>query len=411
MRLFYSDIYNKFRRNIQSLNVVDSNLDTEFNYQLGVYYQLMLAKLKNYKTYISSNFYVGMYLLDLTTGAAAIGISSVTVSGGVATVTTGLAHGLTNGDSVAINNTVAVINGVVLPNPNGLNGVFTVTVLTSTTFTYSVSSSLNGSSALATQYFPNPPGYVTADGIVITVNQLNYPLKLVSSESVWEQLNAVRLQASAVPQFYYPRRDDFGVWPIPQNLYVGTIYYHYRDRNLMVPDYTGGNIAVTQNSNIVTGSAGAAFTPAMVGRWFTIDDLTVPGRGYFYRVTGYTNATHVTLAQPYQGSNASSISAYRIGESPEIPEDLHMYLPDGVTGGYYKDLRKDAKAAQLFLNNFWTGDMNNTSRKEGDENIAGGLLGGMKNYSDREDERVINRKPGLNPLQYKAFATTLAPGT
>lgn len=401
MRLFYSDIYNKFRRNIQSLNVVDTSLDAEFNYQLGVYYQLMLAKLKNYKTYIQSNFYVGMYLQDLTSGAAVVGIQSITVSAGVATVTTGLAHGLTTGHSVAINNCF----------PAGFNGVFTVTVLTSTTFTYAISATLNGTSALATQYFSNPPGYVTADGIVITVNQLNYPLKLISSESVWEQLNAVRLQASAVPQFYYPRRDDFGVWPIPQNLYTGTIYYHYRDRNLLVPDYAGGKVAVTQGSNIVTGSNGAVFTSAMVGRWFTIDDTTVPGRGYFYRITGFTDSTHVTLSQPYQGSSASNITLYRIGESPEIPEDLHMYLPDGVTGGYYKDLRKDAKAAQLFLNSFWTGDMNNANRKEGDENVMGGLIGGMKAYDDREDERVINRKPGLNPLQYKAFATTLAPGT
>lgn len=410
MRLFYSDIYNKFRRNIQSLNVVDSSLDTEFDYQLGVYYQLMLAKLKNYKTYIQSNFYVGMYLQNLTTGAAAVGIQSITVAAGVATVTTGLAHGLTNGNTVAINNCVPSLNGVVIPNATGLNGVVTVTVLTTTTFTYVVSTTLNGSSALATQYFPNPPGYVTADGIVIQVNQLNYPLKLISSESVWEQLNAVRLQASAVPQFYYPRRDDFGVWPIPQNLYLGSIYYHYRDRNLLVPDFTGGTIAVTNGSNIVTGSS-VIFTPAMVGRWFTIDDPTVPGRGYFYRITGYTDATHVTLFQSYQGSNATGISLYRIGESPEVPEDLHMYLADGVTGGYYKDLRKDAKSAQLFLNSFWTGDMNNTARKEGDENVMGGLIGAMKDYDDREDERVINRSPGLNPLQYKAFATTLAPGT
>lgn len=410
MRLFYSDIYNKFRRNIQSLNVVDTNLDTEFNYQLGVYYQLMLAKLKNYKTYISSNFYVGMYLQDLTTNAQAVGISSITAAAGVATVTTGLPHGLTNGDSVAINNTIPAVNSIVLPTTATFNGVFTVTVLTSTTFTYSVSTALNGASALATQYFPNPPGYVTADGIVITVNQLNYPLKLISSESVWEQLNAVRLQASAVPQFYYPRRDDFGVWPIPQNLYTGTIYYHYRDRNLMVPDFTGGTIAVTQGSNILTGTS-VTFSAAMVGRWFTIDDVTVPGRGYFYRITGYTDTHHMIMSQPYQGSNASGISSYRIGESPEVPEDLHMYLADGVTGGYYKDLRKDAKSAQLFLNSFWTGDMNNTNRKEGDENVMGGLIGAMKAYDDREDERVINRKPGLNPLQYKAFATTLAPGT
>lgn len=297
----------------------DSNLDAEFNYQLGVYYQLALAKLKNYKTYISSSF-------------------------------------------------ATVAN---------------------------------------TQYYANPPGYVTSDGIVITVGSVNYPLKLISSESIWEQLNSVLLQASAVPQFYYPRRDDFGIWPIPQAVYTGNIYYHYRDRNLSIVDYQAGSVTVTNGSTAVVG-VGTSFTSAMVGRWFTIDDATVPGQGYFYRVTAVADTTHLTLFQKFVGTTTSGISSFRIGQSPEIPEDLHMYLVDGVTGGYYKDIRKDPTNAQMFLNSFWTGDMNNPKRDEGDSNIAGGLIGGMNAYSDREDERVINRNPGLNPLQYKAFASRLA---
>lgn len=397
MRLFYSDIFNKFRRNIQSLNVVDANLDIEFQYQLGVYYQLMLAKLKNYKTYLTSPFTVGMNVQDITTGGSAVGISSITSNGTTATVTTGLAHGLNNSDSVLISNC----------NPAGFNGVYTVTVLTTTTFTYTLAASLSNASAASAQYFSYPPGYVTADGIVLTVGSVNYPLKLISSESIWEQLNAVLLQASAVPQFYYPRRDDFGIWPIPQALYNGTIYYHYRDRNLMVADFNGGTVSLTQNSNVITGS-GVTFTKAMVGRWFTIDDNTVPGRGYFYRVTGWISTTKLSMFQPWPNASVSNVSSYRIGESPEIPEDLHMYLADGITGGYYKDVRKDMNTAAPYLNSFWTGNPKNDRWLEDDPAIVGGLLGGMKNYNDRDDERIINRKPGLNPLQYKAFATTLA---
>src|ERR1035437_9012755 len=134
MRLTYSGIFAKFLRNIQSVGVTatsDTNLNAEFQYQLGVYYQLCTAKLKNYKTYLTSTFYVGMYSLDLTSGTAAVAISTITSVGTTATVTTGLAHGYTTSDSVAINN--VAINGI---NTLGYNGTFSITVTSTTTFTY-----------------------------------------------------------------------------------------------------------------------------------------------------------------------------------------------------------------------------------------------------------------------------------
>lgn len=301
------------------MGATDTNITAEFNYQLGAYYQLMLSKLKNYKTYISTTF----------------------------------------------------------------------------------------STVASTQYYNNPPGYMTSDGIVITVGSVNYPLKLISSEYLWEQLNAVLLQASALPQFYYPRRDDFGIWPIPQAVYTGTMYYHYRDRNLSVADYQAGTITVTSNSAAVVG-VGTAFTAAMVGRWLFITDTTVPGQGYEYRIVAVADTTHLTLARTFIGTTTSGVSGYKIGETPEIPEELHQCLPDGITAGYYADIRKDPKNAQMFLNKFYTGDMGNASRKEGDTNIAAGLIGGINRYNDREDERIIQRNPGINPMQWKPWSTHLA---
>ncbi len=319
MRLTRTDIYNKFLRNIQAVGTTDQNIINEFNYQLGVHYQLMLARLENYRTYLTSPF----------------------------------------------------------------------------------------STAANTQYYPFPPGYVNTDGMVVTVGSVNFPLKIIDSEYLWEQLNAILIQASALPQFYYPRRDDFGIWPIPQAIYTGNIYYHYRDRNLMVDDYATGTASVVANSPTVTLSVAPA--AAMVGRWFTIDDTTVPGRGYWYRVTAINvNAKTLTLFQNYAGSTANSITAFRIGETPELPEDGHMVLADGVTGGFYKDYRKDLESASLFLNSFWTGDPKNTDREVGNNRMAGGLISLINRYADRDDTRVINRRPKLNPLQYKVWATSLS---
>lgn len=318
MRQTYSTMYAKFLRNIESVGTSDQNIVAEFNYQLGVHYQLMLAKLVNYKTYLTS---------PITTSAN-------------------------------------------------------------------------------TQYYAYPPGYVNSDGLVITVGSVNFPLKIINSEYLWEVLNSITVQASVLPQYYYPRRDDFGIWPIPQATYTGNIYYHYRDRNLMVADYAEGTIAVTNGQASVVGT-NTHFTQAMVGRWFTIDDTTVPGQGYFYRVVSVTDATHLTLFQNWVGSTASGVSSYRIGESPEIPDDLHMYLVDGVTGGFYKDYRHDAASSVPYYNNFWTGDPANPSRRIGDTEVPAGLIGGVNLYEDRDDDPIIDRNPRLSPLTMRVWAQSI----
>ena len=318
MRLTYSNMWAKFQRNIQAVGTTDTNIKAEFDSQLGATYQLMLAKLKNFKTYQPYSF----------------------------TTTAG------------------------------------------------------------TQYLPYPPGEVSIDGITITVGSINYPLRIYDSEMLWEQLNAISIQASALPQFYFPRRDDFGIWPIPQATYTGTMYYHYRDRNLSVADYSAGTIAVTNGAKTVTGTS-TAFTSAMIGRWFTITDPTIGGQGYWYRIANVSGQT-LTLFQNYTGTTATGVSLYNIGETPEIPEEGHMTLVDGITAGFYIDYRKDLQNGSLFMNKFYTGDPANASREEGDTKIAAGLIGLMNRYADRDDTRVIDRNLQLNPLQWKPWSTTLS---
>lgn len=407
MRLTWSDIWAKFLRNIQSVGVTtssDTNLLAEFNYQFGVYYQLMLAKLKNYKTYLEYPFYVGMYVQKLTSGSQPVAISTITSVTTTATVTTGTAHGYSTSDSVTINNVT----------PTGYTGTFTITVTSTTTFTYTLPASVNAVAGGHAQYYQNPNGFVTVDGITISVgtvgtsNIIRYPLTLESSQLNWEKKNIIPNQVAIPPQNYFPRRDDFGIWPIPRTLYSANLFYHYRDRNLLVPDYTTpGTVSLTAGSNVITGSS-TVFTAAMVGRWFQVTDTTVPGQGYFYRLSSFVSTTIMTMYGQWGGSTTSGITGFRIGETPEIPEDLHMYIVDGITGGYLKDVRKDVDNGQAFLNNFWTGDMFNKSRKEDDPDISGGLIGGMKNYSDREDQRIVNRDDNdINFLRLEPWSVRL----
>lgn len=354
---------------------------------------MMLAKMRDYKTTLEYPFSVGM---QATKSNVAQAISSITAVSTTATVTTASAHGYSTSDSVTI-------TGV---NPDQYNGTFTITVTSTTKFTYTMLAAPLVSPALVSQYYPYPPGSVVIEGAYITIGSVNYPLRPILSRFDWEQLNSIQIQASAVPQFYFSRRDDFGIWPIPQAVYTGNLSYHYRDRNLSVADYQTGTVTVTAGSNVIT-QTGGTFTSAMVGRWFTINDPTVPGQGYWYRIVNYISSSSLQINQPWTNATASTTS-YRIGESPELPEEGQVLLAIGTTADFYGGMQKDPTNFAFYNNMFWTGDPGNSSRQEGDGKIGGGLIGLVDRYSDRDDRRLIKRKPKLNPLQYKVFATTLS---
>lgn len=256
------------------------------------------------------------------------------------------------------------------------------------------------------QYYPYPAGHIMNDDVVVTIGSVQYPLTTIYSQHQWDVLNAIQIQPTAIPQFIFPRRDDFGIWPIPRDAYPLTYYYFLRDRNLTIADYAVGTVSLIAGSATVTGS-GTTFTPAMVGRWFTVTDATAPGQGYWYRISAYTSATSITLSRVYTGSTASGVT-YNIGESPEIPEEGHIILVDGVTADFYAGLRNDNTSATWYNNKFWTGDGNNPSRDMGSDKITGGLIGLATRYSGRDDKRIIKRQPNIFPPSYKIWASSIS---
>jgi hypothetical protein len=258
------------------------------------------------------------------------------------------------------------------------------------------------------QFYAWPPSTVDIESVVITVGSVNYPMQIINSQYNWDQLNAILIQASAMPQFVFPRKDDFGVWPIPQAVYTITFNAHARDRNLLVEDYTAGTVQVTSGSNSIVGTS-TTWTAGMVGRWFEVTDTTVNGHGYFYRITAVGSATTATINTAFYGDSNSGLT-YLIGESPEIPEEGGIVLVDGVTADYYSGMKVDPEKAQFFSNKFQTGDgskmvpMDIAQRST----IRGGLIGLVNRYANRTTKTIIRRRPKLSPLSQKIFATTLS---
>jgi len=240
---------------------------------------------------------------------------------------------------------------------------------------------------------------------VVTIGSVRYPLQTIYSQSQWDKLNAIQIQPSAIPQFIFPRRDDYGIWPIPQGVYTLTLNRFIRLRNLSVTDYTTGTVTMTHGDTTVTG-LNTTFTKTMEGRWLVITS-DADGYGYWYRIETYTSATEIELDSVWEGSTAATLS-YKICETPELPEEGHIILVDGVTADYYKGVRVDADKAAQFENSFWTGDQKNFTRDINSKNINGGLIGLCRTYNSRDDRHLIKRQPKTYPPQFKVWATTIS---
>jgi hypothetical protein len=251
------------------------------------------------------------------------------------------------------------------------------------------------------QYYYKPPDVVNIESMMITIGDVDYNLRPINSQSEWNKLNAIEFQAGALPQYFFTRRDDFGIWPIPQDAYTITLTYHLRDRSLTTADYTTGTVAVTQNNATVTGTD-TVWTSAMVGRWFKVNS-----DGYWYRVASRASNTSITLESVYEGTTATA-QAYVIGESPEIPEEGHILLSYGVTADYYSGPKKDAEMAKFYENMFWTGSGSVTPSFGEKLSNTAGLFGLIKKYSSRSDSRIIRRRPPQGRYEDKLWASEIS---
>lgn len=264
------------------------------------------------------------------------------------------------------------------------------------------------SSVATQQYYHYPIGISKIDNVYATINNVKYTLEIINSQRTWNVFNSIQIQPSVFPQYIFPRRDDFGIWPIPQTVYTITFSSYLRDRDLLVDDYKEGTVTIDNGSATLVG-IGTTFTPAMVGRFFQVTDTTNPDYNWWYRISGYNTAQSLTLENSWQGTTIAAGVSYRIGQCPEIPEEGHIMLVDGVTADYYSGMRADAEKATAWNNRFWTGDMNNNNRKLGDDNIKGGLIGLVNKYADRDDHALVTRQKRTWPPVLKVWGMSINP--
>lgn len=187
------------------------------------------------------------------------------------------------------------------------------------------------------QFYHYPPGIVDVEAVNIDIGSQNIPLQIVNSQLNWDHINYITL--TNYPTMIFPRKDDFGLWPIPDAVYTINFLANARDRSLTNADITG-TATFTNNDATVTDSA-TSFTAAMVGRFIKAD-----ADGYWYRIASFTSSSVIELETVFEGTGGSL--AYTLGESPELPEESHILLSYGVTADYFRGPRKDTKTANTW---------------------------------------------------------------
>jgi len=239
------------------------------------------------------------------------------------------------------------------------------------------------------QYYHLPPDCDKITSATWTQGGVDYPLQVIEANEHWEELNQIDFSGSAIPQLMFPRASDIGLWPIPQTAgETITLNYIKKVKDMSATDYSTGTITIVTNTTTATGS-GTAFTSAMVGRWLRADS-----DGFWYPISAFSSTTSITLETYFEGSSVAA-DTFLIGESPDIPEDLHEYIPYKAAAAYMAGYRHDPIGAQAFLNYFYTGDFNNPRR---DSNVAGGILGAKSSYDTkgRANSGLVRRTKTIN---------------
>lgn len=184
------------------------------------------------------------------------------------------------------------------------------------------------------QFYHYPPGIVDVEAVNVDIGDQNIPLQIVNSQHNWDHINYITL--TNYPTMIFPRKDDFGLWPIPDAVYTINFVSNASDRALTTADVTG-TATFTNNDATVTDS-GTSFTAAMVGRFIKAD-----ADGYWYRIKSFTSTSVIELETVFEGTGGSL--AYTLGQSPELPEETHIALSYACTEDYFRGPRKDKVTA------------------------------------------------------------------
>lgn len=208
------------------------------------------------------------------------------------------------------------------------------------------------------------------------------PLIEVGDEQTWIGMN--QTTTTGYPTHYFIKGyDEIGFYPIPSAAATANIEIVFEPKHVLMTadDYTTGTISVTNGNQTVTGSS-TVFTSLMANGSYVLQ-TTDGSDGNYYRISGYTNATTITIENFYQGIT-STTAVYRIGQVSKIPEE-------------YQEAPVDYTMYRHFLGK---GEMENAKLFQG--NWLSSLKAAEETYGMSTSNQIVNASSsnggGFNPL-------------
>jgi len=201
-----------------------------------------------------------------------------------------------------------------------------------------------------------------------------YSPEMIFDPTRWKLIKQYHLGTSDVPYFTYVENTKFYIQPIPASSgNTITLRGRLNVRNLSIADYTTGTIVSVANQGTAVEGSGTTWTADMVGRYIQIMNTTAAngGDGFWYEIGAWTDATHITLTKPYEGTAISAGSAsYTIGQVPVVPEAYQPAIEFRATAIYWQGENDLARAKAWWL-------LYDGGNEAGYTDVYGGLIGQM----------------------------------
>lgn len=212
------------------------------------------------------------------------------------------------------------------------------------------------------QYYPKPARMKKLKTVAATVGTTKYTIKLSPSREHWDRLNQVTGYTSSIPEWYYPRANDIGFWPIPSGTAVTlTFVFDILQKDLTLADYTTGTILTATNGTTLIVGASTGWTDQMAGRFLKVTEANGDntGDGEWYEISSSPSSTTVILQRNYEGNSISvGTATYTIGQVSMIPDGYHELPIYHAVATYYNKndqnrytyfkAKADAMEAELF---------------------------------------------------------------
>lgn len=205
--------------------------------------------------------------------------------------------------------------------------------------TKAIERTLTDTTETSVQYYPKPARMKKLKTVTATVGTTKYTVNESPSREHWDRLNQNTGYTSTIPEWFYPRANDIGFWPIPSGTAVTLNYvFDITQKDLSIADYTTGSVFTATNGTTTVVGTATGWTAQMAGRFLKVTDSSNQntGDGEWYEISSVSNGTTLILERNYAGNSvASGTAAYTIGQVSLLPDGFHELPVYRATETYY----------------------------------------------------------------------------